>query len=175
MQVDLIPEWQLVLADDRQIAALLRICFETDFGGRSFFMQRPLVRLVARDAGRIVGHMALTLRAMRLGDHLIDVAGLCDVATDPDQRGKGIAAALLQTAIDQARQSPAAYFLLLGNARLYTAAGFQKAGNKVTYIDMQGARTRAVKTEIALQLMVLSLKGETWDQTAPLDMLGPLF
>lgn len=175
MQVDLIPEWQLAPADDRQIAALLETCFDTDFGGRSFFMQRPLLRLVVREAGLVIGHMALTLRAMRLGDRLVDVAGLCDVATDPDHRGKGIAAALLQAAIDHARQSPAGYFLLLGEAKLYAAAGFQKAGNPITFVDLQGAKTGAIKSEIALQLMVLSLKGENWDQTAPLDMLGPLF
>lgn len=175
MQVEIIPEWQLAPADDRQIAALLSRCFDTDFGNRSFFMQRPHLRLFLRDGAKIVGHMAMTFRAARLGEHLIHVVGLCDVATAPDHRGKGHASTLLQAAVVQARQSPADYFLLFGVASLYAAAGFCNTANPLIFVDMQGANTGAVKQEPAQSLMVLSLNDKIWDQAAPLDMLGPLF
>lgn len=175
MLVEPIPEWSLSFADDRQIAALLSRCFETDFGDRSFFMQRPHLRLVLRDGDRIIGHMALAFRSVRLGDRLIPVVGLCDVATASEYRGKGLASTLLQAAIAQARQSPAEFFMLFGVAGLYGAAGFQSAANPLIFVDMQGARTGAIKHELALSLMVLSLNDKIWDQSAPLDMLGSLF
>lgn len=175
MLVELIPEWQLSPADDRQIATLLSRTFDTDFGARSFFMQRPHLRLVLRDKALIIGHMALTFRAVRLGGRLTSIVGLCDVATAPELRGKGLASTLLQAAIVQARQSTAEHFLLFGVARLYGAAGFERAANPLIFVDMQGARTGVVKHELAQSLMVLSLTDKIWDQAAPLDMLGPLF
>jgi predicted N-acetyltransferase YhbS len=175
MPVERIPEWALGNADDAQIASLLARCFATDFGGRSFFQTRQHLRLVTRHDGRIIGHMALQFRAMRLGERLVTIAGLADVATDPDHRGQGIAATLLQAALAEAQASPAEFFLLFGTARLYHAAGFRPVQNPMTWVEMRGARTRAIHREPADSLMVLPLRGTPWDATAPLDLLGNLF
>lgn len=83
MQVEAIPKWQFSPADETEIAGLLARCFPTDFSGRSFFQQRHHLRLVIRAQGRIVGHMALLFRAIRLGETLVNIAGLAEVATDP--------------------------------------------------------------------------------------------
>lgn len=175
MLTEVIPEWSLTAPDEAQIAGLLARCFATDFGGRSYFQQRHHLRIVTRHNGRIIGHMGLMLRAVRVNAVLTDVVGLADVATDPDHRGKGIAAALLHAAIAEAKRSPAAHFLLFGTAGLYAGAGFRKAGNTITYLDMTGARTRDVHREPARELMVLPLRDQPWDETAALDLLGTLF
>lgn len=175
MLAEVIPEWALTAPDEGQIAGLLARCFATDFGGRSFFQQRHHLRIVTRHKGQIIGHMGLMLRAVRLGGVLTDVVGLADVATDPDHRGKGIAAALLQAAIAEAKRSPATHFLLFGTAGLYAGVGFRKAANTITYLDMTGARTRNVHREPARELMVLPLRDQPWDETAALDLLGTLF
>lgn len=174
MQIETISETRLTAVQDGEIAALLARCFNTDFGGRSFFQQRHHLRLVARDPG-LVGHMALSLRAIRIRDQLTDIAGLADVATDPAHRGKGIAAALLQAAIAEARVTPATFLLLFGTAGLYAGAGFLPAHNPMTWIDLTGARMGAVCTERAEALMVLPLRDRPWDALASLDLLGNVF
>ena len=175
LQLEQIPEWQLGNADEAEIAALLARCFESDFGGRSFYQTRQHLRLIHRSAGRIVGHMALQFRAMRLGGRLITAAGLADVATDADHRGKGIAAALLQEAITVAKASPAEFFLLFGVAKLYSAAGFRPVANPLVWTEMRGARTGALHRETAEGLMVLPLGASEWDEAGLLDMLGATF
>lgn len=175
MLAEVIPEWALTAPDESQIADLLARCFATDFGGRSFFQQRHHLRIVTRQHGRIIGHMGLMLRAVRLGGVLTDVIGLADVATDPDHRGKGIATDLLQASIAAAKRSPAVHLLLFGTAALYAGAGFRKAANTITYLDLTGARTRNVHREPARELMVLPLRDQPWDDTAALDLLGTLF
>jgi predicted N-acetyltransferase YhbS len=175
MSIELIPEWQLTNEDDAAIAALLARCFDTDFGGRSYFKQRHHFRLVRREAGHIIGHMAVCFRAVRLGGNLIDIAGLAEVSCDPDHRGAGIATDLLHRAIAEAKANSAQFFLLFGTAGLYGAAGFQPAHNPTTYVDLHGARTGAVKSEPAETLRVLALRGNAWDVAAPLDLLGTLF
>lgn len=174
MDVERIPEWALSEADDRQIAHLLARCFDTDFGGRSYFQTRQHLRLVHRQ-GRIVAHMALQFRAMRLGGRLITVAGLADVATDPAWRGRGLASGMLRVAMAEAKASPAEHLLLFGTAGLYAAAGFRPAQNPMTWTEMRGAVTGEIHREVAQSLMVLPLRDAIWDAGAPLDLLGNLF
>lgn len=174
-QIERIHETEISAADEAQIAALLATCFDTDFGGRSYFRTRHHLRLVIRDQGQIVAHVALQFRAVRLGGRLLDVAALAEVATHPDHRGKGLAAQLLQQAIAEAKAARAQHFLLFGTARLYAAAGFDRARNPMVYVEMDGARTGAIKREVAQVLRVLDLGDHPWDQTAELDVLGGLF
>jgi predicted N-acetyltransferase YhbS len=174
MEIERIPEWMLNEADDREIAGLLARCFDTDFGGRSFFQVRQHLRLVHRQ-GRIVCHMGLQFRAMRLGERLITVAGLADVATDPELRGQGLASRLLRVAMAEAKASPAEFFLLFGTAKLYPAAGFRPVRNRMIWTDMEGAVTGAVHRAPSDGLMVLALGRSAWDETATLDLLGSTF
>jgi predicted N-acetyltransferase YhbS len=175
MLIEQIPEWKLTNQDEAEIAGLLARCFATDFGGRSFFQTRQHLRLVHRHEGQIVGHMALQFRAMRLGDRLITVAGLADVASDPGHRGQGIAAGLLQEAIALAKASPAEFFLLFGVAKLYGAAGFRNVGNPLVWVEMEGSRTGVLHRRPAKGLMMLPLGTAVWDETALLDLLGNSF
>lgn len=163
MLIEKIPEWHLSARDDAEIAALLARCFDTDFGGRSFFIQPHHLRLVIRQ-GPIIAHMALLLRRVQLGDLSITIAGLAEVATDAAHRGQGLAAQLLQAAIDEAKASSASYLLLFGTAKLYSVAGFRYVPNKIP--DLSSTKST---------LMVLPLRDIPWPDTAPLDLKGPAF
>lgn len=176
MTPETIPEHLLTNADDVAIAGLLARCFKTDFGGRSFFQTRHSWRHLIRNDGQIVAHLAVQLRAVRLGEDLLTIAGIADVATDPDHRGLGHAATLLQAAIATARQSQASHVLLFGTAKLYPAAGFRPIRNPLTYIDLTGARSGQIhRNQPEDHLQVLDLSDTAWDETKPLDLLGGLF
>lgn len=174
MQIDRIEELRLTTADDAAIALLLGRCFKTDFGGRSYFVQRHHVRLVVRDPG-IVGHMALTFRSVRTDDAIVPVVGLAEVATDPDRRGQGIASTLLKAAIEEARKSPAAFFLLFGDAGLYAAHGFVPVSNPLRYVVLDGLRSGDAEDGQSDELMVLPLRDAVWDPETPVDLLGHKF
>lgn len=176
MTVETIPEHMLTNDDEAAVASLLARCFVTDFGGRSFFQTRHSWRHVLRHEGRIIAHLAVQLRAVRLGDDLVTIAAIADVATDPDHRGRGHAATLLQAALAAARHSPARHVLLFGTAQLYPAAGFRPTLNPLTYVDLTGARTGSLHQDRPEDhLQVLDLTSQAWDETAPLDLLGGLF
>jgi predicted N-acetyltransferase YhbS len=170
-----IEEMRLTAEDERQIAGLLARAFDTDFGGRSYFKQRHHLRLIWREGGEVLGHMALTLRDVRMGDRLMPIIGLAEVATDPAHRGRGIASALMTAAIHEARATIAAFFVLFGDQALYAASGFVAQPNRLRAVGMDGARTSRVLRSGPEGLMVLPLTGQVWDPEAEIDLLGPIF
>ena len=174
MRVDRIDEVRLAAADEAQITTLLTRAFGEEFGGNSFHQQRHHIRLVVRGP-QIIGHVALTYRAIRVNEAMVNVMGLAEVATDPDHRGCGIASVLLQAAIAEAKRSPAAFLLLFGDAPLYASAGFRPVRNKLRHVAMYQARTLRTQTTRSDSLMVLPLGDQHWSDGADLDMLGHLF
>jgi predicted N-acetyltransferase YhbS len=175
MLIEPIPEWHLSDADEARIAALLARCFDTDFGGRSFFTHHHHLRLVVRDGSDIIGHMALVLRSVDIGQQRVTVAGLAEVATDPAHRGKGIAAALLSAAIREAKSSPARFLLLFGTAKVYPAAGFQPVSNRLAHIVLNGTRAGRVVSKGDDNLMVLPVRADPWPGDDLVDLRGPVF
>ncbi len=175
MKIERIEEMRLGPADDAQIATLLAASFDTNFDGRSFYQQRNHVRFVTRQDDRIVGHMALSIRDIRMGDRAVTVVGLADVATDPACRGQGIASALLQATIAEAKQSPAEFYMLFGDAALYAANGFVPASNPIRFISLLGNRTRTVYEKPSDGLMIMPLGDLDWDGDALIDLVGHAF
>lgn len=168
--IERLAEWDISALDEAAIAALLARCFTTDFGGRSYFTHHHHLRLIVRGDG-IIGHIALVLRSVQLGASRITVAGLAEVATDPAHRGQGIAAGLLQAAIEAAKESPAEYLLLFGVAKVYSAAGFHTVANHLTHVAVDGSRV-VIKGDD--NLMVLPLRDTPWPE-GPVDLRGPVF
>lgn len=172
MHIEQIAEWQLSPADDREIGDLLVRGFDEDFGGRSYHQQRHHMRVIARDQGAIIGHMAICYRDVRLGEDLVTICGLAEVVTAPEARGKGVATELLKAAISFAKTTQAAFFVLFGDRPIYAGHGFEVQDNMVTYTSLAEARTGLVITRETQALMVLPLTDQRWDAAAPLDLLG---
>ena len=172
MVIEAISEMDLSPADDTLINRLLVTAFDDSFGDRSYFQQRHHLRLVQRSGAEIIGHIALCYRSVRLGDALVPIIGLADVATAPSMRGQGVASALLKEAIKIVQSSQAQFFLLFGNRPIYAGHGFVSAGNPVTFTALTDAHTGAVTTTPTSALMVMPLREMTWDASASVDLLG---
>lgn len=175
MKIERIHEMALDADTAAQIGRLLDLAFGGGFGPRGHFLLRHHMRLIVRHGDAVTAHLALGLRAMRLGDGLIDVATIAEVATDPGWRGQGIATALVSAAVATARGTAASFALLFGDAGLYRAAGFRRVANRLRRVDMSGRVTRAAVDDPAGDLMMLPLGGTTWNESVPLDLLGPKF
>ena len=175
MKLERIEELQLSKTDDTAIATLLGAAFETDFGQRSFFQQRHHLRLLAREKETVIGHMGISIRAIRMGGTLLTIAGLGDVATDISHRGQGIATQLMRRAIQEVKSSQCAFFLLFGNRPLYAASGFKSVPNKVRHTSLIGVKTGEVIEITDSGLMVMPLGSTLWDETAVIDLAGHAF
>lgn len=175
MKIEHVPELTVDKDTAAEIGALLDLVFDGGFGARGHYIHRHHLRLVARDEGRAIGHLALGLRTMRQGARLVDTATIAEVAVAPDRRGEGTATALLAEAIQAAEGTWADFLLLFGDSGLYRAAGFHPVGNVIRRVNMAGRVTGAVVEEPAAGLMVRPLANAAWDGTTPLDLLGAKF
>ncbi len=176
MQIEQIAEMDLTTADDRAIGQLLNAAFSTaEFNGRSYFQNRHHLRVIARDGDAIIGHIALSIRAIRMGDTLLDSVGIAEVATHPDHRGKGIASALMEEALTAARATIADVCILFGDEKLYAGVGFQAKTNRTLTISMHNQRSGPQENRAGDKLMVLPLRDITWDDNALIDFIGFAF
>ena len=175
MLIERLEEIHLTKELDREIASLLLTAFDTEFLGNSFYKQRHHIRLTARDAGRLVGHMALCFRAIRIGDEMVDIVGLGEVSTATDRRGEGIASLLLTRAIEEARGTMAPFFVLFGTALLYPAAGFRTVSNPVRFLRIEKGRSIDIQEGPSQDMMVLEIGDRAWPEGQSVDLLGPIF
>lgn len=175
MQVEAIDEQNLTPQDEQRIMLALQQAFTEGFEDRSFYQQRHNKRFIVRNDDVIIGHMAVCYRSIRMNDQLVRIAGLAEVATDPDFRGQGIASKLMTVVLDYVQGTQADFFLLFGVRAMYEGNGFRAVPNAVTYVDMQGAETGSVSLLPKTYLMVQQLKDIPWDDTAHIDLLGHMF
>lgn len=172
--IEVIAEPDLTTADESRIAQILHQSFPTDYEGRSFYQQRPHMRFVWRE-NCVLSHMSLFLRAIRLGDRVVDVIGIGDVATAPEARGRGHATALLDRSKSLALSSRASFLILFGDRTLYDRAGFVPATNPFRHCQMAGGRTAGIVEGTSPFLRVLPLTDAPWPEAAQVDFLGHLF
>ncbi len=173
--IERIEEMRLGPADARAISDLLNVCFGDEFAQRSFYVQRHHVRFVQRFGDRIVGHLALSYRAIGINGAVTSVLGIGDVGVDPEMRKQGLAAALLDAALIEARAVEADFVLLFGVAKFYARAGFVPVKNPMVWLEHDGFSSKTVARRLSEHLMVYALGPKEWDQGAQIDLMGCLF
>lgn len=177
MQIETHHEIALTQAADADIAALLESAFGKDdgFEGRSFYKQHHHLRVLGRKGDQLIGHIALSYRAIRMGDALVPIIGLAEVATAPDHGGKGVASMLLKETIKIASGTQAAFILLFADHPIYERRGFKKVTNTLRFTQIEDSRSKEVVTRPTDALHVMAIGDQTWDDTADVDLLGHLF
>lgn len=82
------------------------------------------VSLVAEDAGRIVGHIALSPVTIGDGDGVSGWYGLGPISVEPDWQRRGIGRALMERGLAELRKIGANGCVLVGDPAFYIRFGF---------------------------------------------------
>lgn len=87
---------------------------------------RPLLSLVAEQAGRVVGHILFSPVTVDRTDGKL-IMGLAPMGVLPDRQRNGIGTALVQTGLDRCRELGACAVVVLGHPHYYPRFGFEPA------------------------------------------------
>lgn len=103
----------------------------------TFDPEQPYVaddrRLVARDGGRVVGHLAMWPFAQVFGGREVPMAGVAGVAVSPEWRGRGVGGGLLAAALERMREAGDVIATLYpATVAPYAAYGWARAGHFIT-------------------------------------------
>ncbi|NMF99745.2 N-acetyltransferase [Aromatoleum toluolicum] len=80
------------------------------------------VSLVAEEAGRVVGHIALS--PVSVSDGAAGWYGLGPISVEPERQGRGIGRALMERGLAELRRIGANGCVLVGDSAFYTRFGF---------------------------------------------------
>ena len=175
MKVERIKEMRISEVDEKVIGVLLNSAFGIGFDGRSYFQQRHHVRFVVRNGAAIIGRMALSIRAIRMREKLVQVAGLAEIATHPEHRGQGIASNLVTSVIAEARASLAHFLVLFGDQPLYSAVVFIRVPNRTLSTSFVDVRTGEKERRHGDKFMVMPQRDSPWGAQADIDLVGHAF
>lgn len=111
--------------DHDELIALLNLCFREDGGSMLDDYPRHVglcnqdnIRVI-KENGKIVSHIATSVRPVVLGGIPTYVAGVGAVATHPDARGKGYASKLMEDTILRSEEQGADLMLISNDLNLY--------------------------------------------------------
>lgn len=110
---------------------------------------REMVRII-KDGGKIVSHVATSVRPVTLGGVNTAVAGIGAVATVPEARGKGYASLLMADAIERSVAAGADIMLISGDEGIYKRIHAVECGSfSEIYIEKDQWNERVGCYEIA--------------------------
>ncbi len=96
--------------------------------------------LIAREAHRVVGHLAIYCRQVKMGGEGLEIGILGGVAVAQDDRRKGHCRRLLQRAHDYLRARSIPFSILFAfEPRVYLSSGYRPMQNETHFLDVDGA------------------------------------
>jgi predicted acetyltransferase len=129
----------------------------------------PTATLLLRDGRRVVGHLAIYERQIKMDNEILQAGLLGEIAVAADRRRAGLARDLVREAHAhlQARSIPFS-ILFAYEPRVYESSGYRLMRNEMRFVDTDGQW----KTFVYRGSMYAELLGRPWpDQLV--DLCGP--
>ena len=170
-----IPEHAVDATLDEKLRALFSACFTGPHDGRfktqRFFNEMPQHRWLVREPGRVIAHVAIHDKTIGTQSGEFPIAGVSEVATHPDFRGKGLVRQLLAAAHGTLAARGVPFAVLFGNWKVYSSSGYFPVSNPLRYLD--SARNEWLVNPIS-GAMARQLGAAPWP-AGEIDLRGPMF
>ena len=129
----------------------------------------PTATLLLRESRRVVGHLAIYERQIRIGNETLQAGLLGEIAIAADRRRAGLARDLVREAHEHLQAQAIPFSILFAyEPRVYESSGYRIMQNQMRFLDSDGQW----KTFVHRGSMYAELSGRPWpDQLV--DLCGP--
>ena len=128
----------------------------------------PTTSMLLGDGGRVVGHLAIYERDIKIAEEALRVGLLGEIAIAADHRGAGLARRLVRRAHEHLRARSIPFSILFAfAARVYLSSGYKLMQNQTRFIDADGHS----KTLLYRGSMYAELLGRPWPNQS-IDLCG---
>jgi predicted N-acetyltransferase YhbS len=177
VQFDIVQEHALDGTQKQELGRLLAEAFDyaSEFRTRIYFKQLPQRRIIASEAGHIIGQAGVEHRVIGTESGPASIIGLVDVAVRSTHRRRGLGAKILQYAETLAKDGDVDFMVLFAHdQRLYQRLGYRAADNPLRWVKIHDHTTLGIAEEPVEELMVKEVGTRTWP-AGTVDLLGYLF
>ncbi len=158
MKTTVIDETEMSPELDQSIRDGLCVCFSPDVEvfskTRTWHGSAPAWSVVMEMDGKVVAHVGIVDRKIRVGDRFLRVAGIQNVFVLPEERGKGLCDAVMDTAMVEAakrRFDAGLLFCVPELEKVYARVGWKLMPKEdVVRIDDNGAEQKLPAKNIAM-------------------------
>lgn len=177
MKFNLVDEYSLDARLREEIRRLLSVSFPqaSYTRTRTYLKQFPPRRLLASEAGQLVGHLGLEHRAIGTASGPQEILGMVDVCVSAPWRGRGVASQMLAWVESLARANRIPFLVLFAEKhRVYERNGFHHASNPLRWTKIHEHQTIGIAEEALAELMVKAVGAAPWPD-GTIDLLGHQF
>lgn len=174
--IEVIEEYNLSSSYQKKIASLLQEAFPTYPAGKYYFNQLPSFRYLIWNDKKLIAHMGIEHRIIRLGDEIFRIFGLVDLCVAKGFQSQKIASSFLKRIEKQAKECHIDFLLLATEGfDLYIKHGFKLVENTSKWLVIRKSESLGVlHRKLEDCLLYKPVNDKKW-KDGTLDFLGTLF
>ncbi len=158
------------------VNGLLQTCFPGFPPDRNYFKSMPSFRLLAWKKKKLVGHLAVVFRIIKIGSTTARVFGISDVCVHPDHRSNNVGSILLEHLEGLCSGYHIDFLLLIAQDHgLYKKQGFRPVDNTCRWLLINDHQSLGIMHgQLDKSLMVKTTGSLKWNGGL-VDFLGGVF
>jgi len=176
MNIGIYQEYEIPTQWHEELTNLKSRCFPNHQHDRSYYKQLPHFRFICTDNGKIVGHIGVDHRVIRVADEIFRIFGLIDVCVDEQYRNKSIATSMIEKVFALGQETGIDFlFLIASDHRVYEKNKFQVVNELCSWLRIHDHRNYGVAVEnLEQEIMIRKVGNRDWPK-GPIDLLGYVF
>ena len=176
MKIQRIEEFKINRKRHTEISELLKLCFSSYPSDRSFYKQFPSFRYLVFDEKKIIAHLAIIHRMIKVGEENYIIFGVSDLCVHPDFQHKKIASVLLQELETLGKKHNIDFITLIAQEKgFYKKNGFKVYNNDCRWLIINELQSLGLaQRNLDNALMIKPLSEKKWKKET-VDFMGCLF
>ncbi|MFK7773831.1 MAG: GNAT family N-acetyltransferase [Saprospiraceae bacterium] len=176
MRIQRIEEFKINKKQHAGISELLKLCFSSYPANQSFYKQFPSFRFLVFEEKKLIAHLAIIHRLIKIGEESLVIFGVSDLCVHPDFQQKKIASVLLEELETLGKKHKIDFITLIAQEqKFYKKNGFQVANNNCRWLIINGTQSLGLaQRSLDNALMIKPLAKKKWED-GMVDFQGCLF